>query len=172
MKQILYTFLLLFSGLVFGQNPSSIFVSGGVVEKESYGAALIYTYNSNNSHYEIGVAHYMFTKPINDIVTSEFSNTNFQLGYLHTLLRSRDNGISINFGLGVFIGVETIKEDPNQVLKSEGGTIGGAYGAGQIDFYVSDNFAFVLRGQQNYLFLEVNSGKTNPYAGFGLKFNF
>ncbi len=154
------------------QLNSSISFSGGIVDKkESYGFMVNYNYNSNNSNYEIGILHSMFKKAISPEIDAEFSNTTLQAGYLHTLIRSRDNSISLNFGLGVFGGYESIKENKDIIITSENGPIYGGYGVGQLDFYTSDNFAFILRAQENY-YLESNTGDFNPYIAFGLKFNF
>lgn len=172
MKKILLIFILSISSNLFAQYNNSLTISGGFVQENSYGGLINYNYNSNNSNYEIGVLHSLFKQTINSTVDLEFSDTSLQLGYLHSIVRSRDNSISINLGVGVFGGYESVKENNEIILKSKNGPIAGAYGVGQLDFYTSDNFAFVLRAQENYLFKTLNTGKMNPYFGFGLKFNF
>ena len=173
MKKLIFLLIFISSNLlVYSQDSyNSITFSGGVVGDKSYGIMANYTYTKNNSNYEIAVLHSMFEKDINDNVTTKFSETTLNLGYLHTILRSRDNSISINFGLGVFGGYQNIPKNSEIIILSKDGPIYGLYAVGQINFYTSDNFAFVLRGQQNY---NVNSdtGNTNPYLAFGLEFNF
>jgi hypothetical protein len=156
----------------YAQYNNSVSVSGGFVQENSYGGLINYNYNSKNSNYEIGVLHSMFKQSVNSSVDLDFSDTSIQLGYLHSIIRSRNNAISINFGAGVFGGYESVKGNDEIILKSKNGPIAGVYGVGQLDFYTSDNFAFVLRAQENYLFKTLNTGKMNPYFGFGLKFNF
>lgn len=164
--------LLIIANFANAQLNNSLSFSGGIVENNSYGFFVNYNYNKNNSNYEVGILHSMFKQSVNSSLDLEYSDTSIQLGYLHSAIRSRDNAISINFGAGVFGGYETVKENPDIILKSKSGPIAGAYGVGQLDFYTSDNFAFILRAQQNYLFKTQNTGKMNPYFGFGLKFNF
>lgn len=172
MKNLFYLVIFLFCGYIANaQLNSSLSFSGGAVEKESYGFMVNYTYNNNNSNYEIAVLHSMFNKSVNDDIDTKFSETTLNLGYLHTLIRSRDNSISINFGLGVFGGYQNIPENDDIVIVSESGATYGVYGVGQIDFYVSDNFGFILRGQENY-HVNSSSGTFNPYLAFGMKFNF
>lgn len=171
-KAFLIILFLSISQFTSAQLNSSITLSGGIVEKkESYGFMVNYNYSSNNSNYEIGVLHSIFKKAISSEIDVEFSNTTLQAGYLHTLIRSRDNSISINFGLGVFGGYTSIAENNNVIITSENGPAYGAYGVGQLDFYTSDNFAFILRAQENY-YVESETGDFNPYIAFGLKFNF
>ena len=155
----------------YSQLKNSVSLSGGIVQEESYGFLLNYNYNTNNSNYEIGIVHSIFKKRENESFETEFSNTSLQLGYLHSVLRNRNNSLFINLGIGVFGGYENVKEYDNLVLISKSGPIGGVYGVGELDFYISDKFAFILRGQQNYL-LKSSTGKMNPYFGFGVKFNF
>ena len=113
----------------------------------------------------------MFNQDIKPGLKTKFSTTVLQLGYLHSILRSRDNSISINFGIGAFGGTQTIPDNKEVIIKSKGELIAGVYGVAQLDFYTSDNFAFVLRAQENYN-IKTTTGKTNPYIGLGLKFNF
>lgn len=171
MKKIFFFLCFGFLTNSYAQLNNSITLSGGVVQKDSYGFLINYNYSSNNSNYEVGVVHSIFNKSINSDIDATFSNTSLQLGYLHSVLRSRDNAISINLGLGLFGGYENIPKNEDLVVVSESGPIYGMYAAGQLDFYTSDNFAFVLRAQQNYV-LQSSTGSYNPYFGFGLKFNF
>lgn len=163
--------LILISTKSFSQLKSSLTLSGGVVEQKSYGFLVNYNYNNDNSNYEIGINHSIFNKDIKEGLTTQFSTTVVQLGYLYSFVRSRDNSISINFGAGAFAGAQTIPENKDIIILSKNGLIAGAYGVSQLDFYTSDNFAFVLRAQQNYNF-KSTTGKYNPYFGLGLKFNF
>lgn len=174
MKKLIFL-LLLFSSIYFvhaQDSYNSITFTGGVVEKQSYGFMINYTFTKDNSNYEVAALHSMFEKEINENVTTKFSQTTLNLGYLHTLIRSRDNSISINFGVGVFGGYQNIPKNSEIIIISKDGPVYGLYAAGQINFYTSDNFAFVLRGQQNYYIESSDTGKTNPYLAFGLEFNF
>jgi hypothetical protein len=171
MKKIVFIVLILISTKSLSQLNSSVTLSGGAVEKKSYGFLVNYNYNNNNSNYEIGVNHSIFNKDIKPGLTTKFSTTVLQLGYLYSLFRSRDNSISINFGAGAFAGAQTITQNNDIIIKSENGLIAGLYGVSQLDFFTSDNFAFVLRTQQNYN-IKTTTGKYNPYIGLGLKFNF
>ena len=171
MKKILLILALALTNVLCAQLNNSISVSGGFVEKDSYGGLFNYNYNNNNSNYEVGVLHSIFNLKPSEEVKASFSTTTLQLGYLHTLLRSRTNSIFINSGIGVFAGTENVKESPDYIIKKEGSVIAGAYVVAELDFYTSDNFAFILRAQENYNF-KSTTGKMNPYIAFGLKFNF
>jgi hypothetical protein len=155
----------------YAQYNNSLSVSGGIVEEGSYGGLVNYNYNVNSSNYEFGVLHSMFNLTPKENIKASFTTTTFQVGYLRNLIRNRTNSILINFGLGAFAGTETIKKSNDYIVKDDGGIIAGVYGAAQLDFYTTDNFAFLLRGQQNYN-IKSTTGKMNPYIGFGLKFNF
>ncbi len=171
MKKILILFIFSISSSLFAQYNNSLTISGGFVQENSYGGLINYNYNSNNSNYEIGVLHSIFNLEPTPEIKSTFSTTTLQLGYLHTLVRSRTNSIFINAGIGAFAGTETIKESDDYIVLKEGGLIAGMYGAAQLDFYTSDNFAFILRAQENYNF-KSTTGRMNPYLAFGFKFNF
>lgn len=171
MKKLLLIFIFSISSNLFAQYNNSLTISGGFVQENSYGGLLNYNYNSNNSNYEIGVLHSIFNLEPTPEVKSSFSTTTLQLGYLHTLIRSRTNSIFINAGIGAFAGTESVKKSDDYIVKNEAGLVAGAYGVAQLDFYTSDNFAFILRAQENYNF-KSTTGKMNPYIGFGLKFNF
>jgi hypothetical protein len=167
---LLITFLL--SGtynILLSQN--SIAFNGGIAGDKSYGVLIAYNYNDNNSNYEVGINYSVFKDFHFKDEIVEFDNTLLQLGYFHTIYRSRSNSINFNIGLGALAGYETIKEKENIVIKSKNGFVAGGYGGCQLDFFITDNFGFNIRYQQNY-FAKTTTGSTNPFASAGLKFNF
>ena len=162
---------MLTSLLANAQLKNSLSINVGLVSKNTIGFNTNYAYISNNSNYEIGGTYSRFeSTPIENIKT-KFSTLTLNLGYLHNLVRSSDNSINILAGAGVFGGAETIEDNSKVTITSKGGFIGGVYGVGELNFYVSDNFAFNVRLQQNYN-VKSTTGKTNPFIGAGLKFNF
>jgi len=170
MKKIVCLTFMLFLCFVNAQNENSLALYGGYVESESPGVLVNYTYSSDNSNYEIGVLHSMFVQDHKDIKV-KFSNTALQLGYLQNVHRSISNAVAINLGAGLFVGYEKIPDNKQLNVSSESGIIYGLYGAGQLDIYVSDFFALVLRAQQNYT-IKSKSGDFNPLLALGIKINF
>lgn len=152
-------------------SQNSISFIGGITGEKSYGGLANYSYTFNNSNFDLGLNYSIFEDTQLEGEKVRFNNTLLQLGYSHTILRNRSNSININLGLGALAGFESIEENPKLILKSKSGFVAGAYGSCQLDFFVSDNFGFVLRYQQNY-FGKSTTGNTNPFAGAGLKFNF
>lgn len=162
-------FSLFFSNILEAQN--SISFIGGITGEKSYGGLVNYSYSFNNSNFDIGLNYSIFEDTQLQDEKVSFNNTLLQLGYSHTILRNRSNSININMGLGALAGFESIEDNPKLILKSKSGFVAGAYGGLQLDFFVTDNFGFVLRYQQNY-FANSTTGNTNPFAAAGLKFNF
>lgn len=162
---------LLLSTFGFAQQKlSSLSLIGGITEKKGLGFMVNYTYNSNNSNYEFAVLHSLFKDESIAETSINYSTTTLNIGYLHTILRNTNNSITLNTGLGVAGGLESIPETDNVVLTSKSGFIAGVYGVIQTDFYISDNISILIRGQQNYFFI-TSTGKLNPYIAGGIKFN-
>lgn len=166
--------------LVTAQSNNSISINGGVSlnksqskidDISSYSGLINYSYNSNsNANYEIGINFNSFK----DSKTNEnidFTITNLQIGYLYTILRNHRNNLIFNIGGGIFGGLEKINNKTNLIINSTNGTVLGGYGAGQIEWFLSDNFAFSLRGQYNYYAIS-STGKGNPMYLGGIKFLF
>ncbi|MFK7102231.1 conjugal transfer protein TraO [Flavobacterium oreochromis] len=172
MKKTILSLFLAFSALGYSQNSNSISFNGGITGNKSFGGMINYNYNTNNSNYEIGGVYSTFKDTQVEGKELQFSTIALQLGYFHTIVRNRTNSILINTGLGVTGGYESLKnDDKNIIVKSKDGFIAGVYAGAQLDFYVSDNFALNIRGQQNYYAIST-TGKTNPFISLGLKFNF
>jgi len=170
MKKILFVKFMLCCFFMNAQYNNSLTLYGGYVEDDSFGVLANYTYSSENSNYEVGVLHSMFSQPQGN-TKIDFSNTSLQAGYLQTVYKSYSNSFIINLGAGLFAGYENIPNNKDLNISSESGIIYGLYGAGQVDIYLSDVFAVVCRVQQNYT-IESESGHFNPLLAVGIKFNF
>lgn len=150
------------------QKNSSLSFTGGITEKDGLGFMMNYTYSSNNANYEFAVLHSIFKD--DKIPDIDYSITTLNIGYLQTVLRNTNNSITLNIGAGLIGGYENIPENKDVIIKSESGLVAGAYAVLQTDFYISDTFSIILRGQQNYLGI-TNTGAFNPYIAGGIKFN-
>ncbi|POR20971.1 hypothetical protein BWK57_11805 [Flavobacterium columnare] len=172
MKNSILAIALFCSGFGFSQNSNSISFNSGITGNKSFGGMINYNYNTNNSNYEIGGVYSNFKDSQVEGKELQFNTIALQLGYFHNVVRNRTNSILISPGIGITGGYESLNNnDKNIVVKSKDGFIAGIYGGAQLDFYISDNFAINLRGQQNYYVIST-TGKTNPFISVGLKFNF
>lgn len=172
MKKNLFILLFCFyNSLLFSQIENSFTFSSGFIQEKSIGYFINYNYSSSNSNYEVGIMHSSFVKEIKSEITTKFSTTVLQLGYLQSIFKNRNNSLSFNVGGGTFGGVETIPDNNQIVITSKSGFFGGLYGVALMDIYISERIGLLIRGQQNYN-LFTTTGKTNPYLGAGIKINF
>jgi hypothetical protein len=172
MKKIIVTCVVLISAFSFGQQKtSSLSFLGGITEKKGLGFMANYTYSTNNSNYEFAILHSLFKDETFENTSINYSTTTLNVGYLNTVVRNTNNSVSINLGLGIIGGYESVpKQNEPIIITSKSGLIVGAYGVLQTDFYISDSFSIIIRAQENYLAIST-TGKFNPYLAGGIKFN-